>query len=303
VDFSPDTGALTCRSEGAGGACADAYRRGDEVIASQRGKAMPSDPSRLVIEPLPAPLRGDMILVLDRGGSASLFFDDTTGPQRLAPKLVDVQGGLPTAAGALAWDSRTATAFVGSTSQNGNPTIARVGVTIDALSGNPERSFLFRAGDLRLLGLDDGLDVRDLSFDGDRLYVLTRRPEALVVVDFGLRVPGVDMPIRSVIDVDAGASRLVRASVGGRTLLFVSCYDGRTVYVVDPIRLRVVDVIRGFSGPFAMAVDEARSLLYVTDFRNSTLRVVDLAGLAEGRAEPLRITATIGTPRTAREIR
>jgi hypothetical protein len=52
-----------------------------------------------------------------------------------------------------------------------------------------------------------------------------------------------------------------------------------------------------------MAVDEARSLLYVTDFRNSTLRLVDLAPLAEDRPEPLRITATLGAPRAARDLR
>jgi hypothetical protein len=123
------------------------------------------------------------------------------------------------------------------------------------------------------------------------------------VVDFALQVPGVDLPIRSLVDVDVGASRLLRAVVGGRPVLFVSCYDGRTVYVIDPARARVLDVIRGFSGPFGMAVDEARSLLYVTDFRNSTLRLVDLAPLAEDRPEPLRITATLGAPRAARDLR
>jgi hypothetical protein len=257
----------------------------------------------VLVQALPAPLRGDMILVLDRGGSASLFFDDTTGPVRQAPKLVDVQGGLLTAAAALAWDPRTSAAYIGSTSQPANPRLGRVGVAIDALAGNPERSYLFRAGEQRLLGLDDGLDVRDLLFDGDRLYILTRRPEAVVVVDFALQVPGVDLPIRSLVDVDVGASRLLRAVVGGRPVLFVSCYDGRTVYVIDPARARVLDVIRGFSGPFGMAVDEARSLLYVTDFRNSTLRLVDLAPLAEDRPEPLRITATLGAPRAARDLR
>lgn len=303
VDVDPVTGELSCQTGGGkGGRCDDSHRRGDETIASQRGEAMPGDPSRVLLRPLPTPWVGDFLVVLDRSGAASLFFDGPAASGNAAPKLIDVIDGLPPGAVGLAYDDVAGITYVSSANTSPAPRLARVGVAMDDLSV-PERTYLFRAGEPRITGLDDGLDVRDLAFDGDRLYLLSRRPQAVVFID--LRRAGLssgDLPIERVISVDYGASRLSLATIGGRRLLFVTCYDGRSLFVIDAETGAVEDVVRGFSGPFEVAIDEVRALAFVTDFRSSVVRVVDLASLRGGTREPLRIVATIGVVRAPSEL-
>ena len=219
-----------------------------------------------------------------------------------APKLVDVVDGLPASAVGLTYDEGTGTAWVSSANTSPTARLAKLGVAIDARA-SAERSYLFRAGDVRLSGLDDGLDVRDLVFDGDKLYVLSRRPQAVVIIDLARAAESsVELPIERVVGVDFGASRLVVTTLGGRRYLLVTCYDGRTLFAIDAETGAVEDVVRGFSGPFEIAVDEVRERAFVTDFRSSVVRIVDLAPLAARTNEPLRIVATLGVPRAPSEL-
>jgi DNA-binding beta-propeller fold protein YncE len=303
IDVDPTTGELTCQSSGAtGGRCDDSHRRGDDPSSSIRHESMPGDPSRVLLQPRPNPADGDFLVVLDRSGKASLFFDRTTGTRSPAPTLIDVVDGLPPSAVGLAYDAAAGISYVSSSNTSPTARLARVGVAIDEASGG-ERSYLFRAGEPRLSGLDDGLDVRDLAFDGDRLYLLSRRPQAVVFIDLTRAgFSGGELPIERVISVDYGASRLALATIGGRRLLFVTCYDGRSMFVIDAQTGAVEDVVRGFSGPYEVAVDEVRALAFVSDFRSSVVRVVDLGPLADGTSEPLQIVATIGVPRAPSEL-
>ena len=304
IDVDPATGELSCQLGGVtGGRCDEFHRRGDEATANLRGESMPGDPSRVLLQPRPAPLTGDFLVVLDRSGKASMFFDGTAAMPDVAPTLIDVIDGLPASAVGLAYDAVAGVSYVSSANSSPTARLARLGVAID--EPEPVRSYLFRAGEPRITGLDDGLDVRDLAFDGDRLYILSRRPEAVVFVD--LRRAGLssgDLPIERVISVDFGASRLKLATIGGRRFLFVTCYDGRTLFVIDAQTGVVEDVVRGFSGPFEVAIDEVRNLAFVSDFRSSVVRVVDLEPLAApgGSSLPIRIVATIGTPRAPSEL-
>jgi len=302
IDVNPATGELFCQLGGVpGGRCDEFHRRGDEATANLRGESMPGDPSRVLLQPRPAPLTGDFLVVLDRSGKASMFFDGTAAMPDVAPTLIDVIDGLPPSAVGLAYDAVAGVSYVSSANSSPTARLARLGVAIDEPA--PVRSYLFRAGEPRITGLDDGLDVRDLAFDGDRLYILSRRPEAVVFVD--LRRAGLssgDLPIERVISVDFGASRLKLATIGGRRFLFVTCYDGRTLFIIDAETGVVEDVVRGFSGPFEVAVDESRNLAFVSDFRSSVVRVVDLQPLAEGSSEPILIVATLGTPRAPSEL-
>jgi DNA-binding beta-propeller fold protein YncE len=303
IDVNPATGALSCRAGGAvGGRCEDAFRRGDESIASQRGETMPGDPSRLLLRPLPDPAAGDLLVVLDRSGKASLFVDRPGAAANEAPKLIDVVDGLPANAVGLAYDAASETVWVSSANSSPTARLAKLGIALDARA-SAERSYLFRAGEVRLSGLDDGLDVRDLVLDGDKLYVLSRRPQAVVAIDLARAGEGAgDLPISRVIGLDVGASRLLAATVGGRRYLFATCYDGRTLFVIDAETGAVADVVRGFSGPFEVVVDEVRARALVTDFRNSVVRVVDLSPLVDGSSTPLRIVATLGVPRAPSEL-
>jgi DNA-binding beta-propeller fold protein YncE len=303
IDVNPASGALSCRAGGAvGGRCENAFRRGDESIASQRGESMPGDPSRLLLRPLPDPTAGDLLVVLDRSGKASLFVDRPGAAANEAPKLIDVVDGLPSNAVGLAYDEAAEVVWVSSANTSPTARLAKLGIALDARA-SAERSYLFRAGEVRLSGLDDGLDVRDLVLDGERLYVLSRRPQAVVSIDLARAGEGGgDLPIGRVIGLDVGASRLVAATVGTRRYLFATCYDGRTLFVIDAETGSVEDVVRGFSGPFEVVVDEVRARALVTDFRSSVVRVVDLSPLVERSSAPLRIVATLGVPRAPSEL-
>ncbi|MCS6800055.1 MAG: hypothetical protein NZ898_16315, partial [Myxococcota bacterium] len=169
-------------------------------------------------------------------------------------------------------------------------------------------SFLYSAGVGRVTGIDDGPDVRDVAVDGNRVFLLVRGPDAVVFADR----PAADVfRVRRLVEVGEGASRLAlgRFEVGGRsrTLLFVSSYGSRDVHVLDADAGLPRAVVRGFSGPFALLVDERRRWLYVADFRASCVRVVDLAPLlaclegGEGACEA-RVVGTLGRPRPVVEL-
>lgn len=120
---------------------------------------------------------------------------------------------------------------------------------------------------LSLRDIDDGTDVRDLDTYGNHLLVLSRRPEALLFVShLG--------EIETIVRTGFGTSVMTQAKVDGRDMLFIACYDARAVYVVDLSTRALVDIVAGFSGPHEMWFSETHQRLFVTDFRNSQVHVV-----------------------------
>jgi hypothetical protein len=168
--------------------------------------------------------------------------------------------------------------------------IGRVGVAIDSETSDLMDSFVFDLGSLALTGIDTGGrgDTRDVVFDPrpgvDQAYILSRRPEAVLIADRSNARPG-DAGIVDAVPIGIGPSRLTIAEIdlaaeGAppdlRTLLFASCFDTREVWIVDPDLGETVNVVRGLSGPFELAIDVARRYLYIVDFRASVVRVADL---------------------------
>jgi DNA-binding beta-propeller fold protein YncE len=98
------------------------------------------------------------------------------------------------------------------------------------------------------------------------------------------------------VRVGVGLSKLVQADLGGRHLLFVSCFADGEIHVIDADARKTVTVIRDVLGPSDMRIDSARNLLYVTDFRASVIRVIDLRGLSNGSGGVPRVVATLGAP-------
>ena len=83
----------------------------------------------------------------------------------------------------------------------------------------------------------------------------------------------------------------------------VSSFDAREVAVVDLRTMRTRSMRPNLSGPFDIELDAARRYVYVTDFRSSVLRVIDLAPLLVGDADgSLRVIATVGHPRVIQEL-
>lgn len=300
IDVGAD-GSLTCSGSNASFAeCDDEHSRLETRVADLRGVSFPRNAVRVEVLPLSdldpnaAADAGDALLIADRSGAVSLIVDRSSGGSRGAPELVDVLSGLPTGIAGLDVLSRRQEAWITSTRTGA---VSRVGILLDSTAPSLETSSLFLSGTAYVRGFDNGSDTRDLRFIGDtsRVVFISRRPESILVAS-ALNVLDV-VPVEKFIDVDSGPSRLATGVIAGRELAFVSCYDAKAVWIIDLGLGRDVGVVRGFSGPFDLEVDAARELLYVADFRSSTVRIIDLAPLATPESvEVPRIIAMLGSP-------
>ena len=219
-----------------------------------------------------------------RSGEVSLFIDDdTNGPRYLdtldteVNEIVDVaiQPGTSTLWFSSAYDR----------------VVGRAGLGLD--DADLTRSYLANLEDWDVGDLDTGSsvygDTRVVRFDPradvERAYVLARRPRSLLVVD--PNATGSDLAVEAIIPVGVGASRLdvVEFSDAGRTLAFVSCYDDRSLWTIDVDSHELVSVTRNLGGAFELTtrVDSSTGAahLFVSDFRTSVVRVLDLAPLFE----------------------
>lgn len=295
--------------------CAGSFRRGDEASASDRGVELPADPVGIVTGPLARDFpmsgltQGDYVILAHSSGRASLFLDRAAGTAA-APVLVHVVDELPRNIVNIAFDPLTGVAWLASATER---RIGRVGVALEQ-RGDPSRSFLFDAGALGLGSIDTGGgtgDVRAVEFDTKgRAFVLSRRPEALLISE--RREPSGSLDVDAIVEVGSGPSRLDLATVAGRDLAFVSCFDTRDLYVIDIELREIVGVVRGLSGPFELAVDPARNRVYVADFRASVIRVIALDPLvaclsgatmgADGRECSPIVIGSIGVPRPVEEL-
>lgn len=298
LDFAPDTGLFACGGSGVQGelrSCS-AEHAGADVAASAADVTLPTDPVAVAV--VPSALLGpgatsDAVVVAHRSGRASLFLDDPTLPR---PVLTDVISGISNdivsavldPSTGLVWVTSAATQSVRATNE-----LLALGPIVSATEPGAARLAVVRR--IALTGISDGLDTRDITFDPDpaaeRAWVLSRRPESVITLDFSLATPSAGLaPIGEIFAVAAGPSRILRVEIGGRTLLVVSAYDANNVSVVDP-ELGLVATVAGLTGPFEMAFDASRSWLFVTNFRSSTIAVVDLAPLET--SESPRLVATL----------
>ncbi len=123
-------------------------------------------------------------------------------------------------------------------------------------------------------------DSRGVAFDatGDRAYMINRSPPALSVFDTSLSAVGVpNNRLIGVADVCREASGLVVADGGLGPRAFVTCFNSGEIYVIDPRGgVSVESVISVGRAPFAMAAAESRQLLFVSNFLEDSIAVVDL---------------------------
>lgn len=116
-------------------------------------------------------------------------------------------------------------------------------------------------GRVTLNALTTAVDARAIAFepDGNTLYVATRNPDALHVIEI---VPqnaelgtGTAHRVVKAIALNAQPSDIVRAQINGRTLLYITCYDGQSIQVVDPQLGAIVDEIELGARPYIFATD------------------------------------------------
>jgi DNA-binding beta-propeller fold protein YncE len=241
-------------------------------------------------------------------GGVSLFVEK--GGQ---PVLESVLSGFPRRPTSITLDPARQLLYV--TSALGS-TISRIGVRVrpaDASSGEaPDletgaqgpRELLYETSPIRVTGLSINTDIRDLALDPQdpsRLFALVRGPigatqDAVAFLQFDPSTPN-EARLVDAVRVGAGPSKLQYVTFpNGRSFLIVSCYDERALFIFDAQSRKLESVVRNLSGPHQAVFDGARKLLYLTDFRISVLRVIDLAGLVDQAEPPPRIVATLGSP-------
>jgi len=216
--------------------------------------------------------------------SASVSLIDAP-PDGRPPMLVDVLGGLfaadpttgvrgavgvagrsPGAPGGLLYvtsrsESRVQTMYVHRPSSgDGFPTLV------------PSEFFFLN----RVLPSDDGRGIA-FSPDGSRVHVLNRNPPMLQTID---TQPGPDgYPVNQIedaVEICSRASQLTITDVGRGERAFISCFSAGQVWVVDLDSGTLEAIVNVGRGPHAVAVAPTRKRLYVTNFLEDTISVIDL---------------------------
>jgi DNA-binding beta-propeller fold protein YncE len=153
---------------------------------------------------------------------------------------------------------------------------------LDAVGGNTGGSF----------------DTRGMAFSptGDRLYLVNRRPPSLQIFDTSLGPTGFpqNAPVGAT-DICRQASTVAVADSGDGERAYVTCFQDGQLYVIDPRGTgRVEDVVLVGRGPYSVVAASGRKKLYVTNFLEDTIAVVDLD---PGSPTRNRVVLRVGTPR------
>lgn len=304
VPFDAGQGVFRCDQELREGAdgdptrdiprCADRFRTEYlSEVSSERELALTGSPVAVgtgSLRELGSEVDADYVLMAQTNGTIALYLDRLDGRDG-RPELVHVAEGFPQNMVTLTPQPGLGVAWMTSV---GTSTLPRVGISVDPVE--PSRSFLYNFGSVRLGGVDDGEDTRDLVFhptDPGRAFILARRPEAVIEVAVERRgLTQSDVAVVDAWEVGAGPSRLAVAELGGTTYAFASCFDAQRLFVIDADHGALVAVVGGFSGPFEITVDTERERLYMADFSTSVIRVVDLEGLGTGGSP--RVIARLG---------
>ena len=265
----------------------------------------------------------DVVLVAHRFGAVSLFVDSGDGPE-----LTHVlSAGFDSDLTGLAYDRHTRTAYLSynDRSQGGsNKLLFRIGVGLDQASllgagasfeDAARAAFVYPRTVLRLSGVSLAADTRALSFvPADpalshvqgRALVVGRQPQSLLMADVDTvqAQQGIAV-VRRIVEVGAGPSRVAHGRVNGRHIAAVTCFNAREVHIVDLSLGRTLSVVSNLSGPFDAVIDGPRQLMYVSDFRSSVIRVVDLRptlSAEAGEATEARLVGVLGRPKIVQEL-
>lgn len=165
---------------------------------------------------------------------------------------------------------------------------------------NSEALRFLRDGAIHDVGLTSSLYVYEargvaLASDGARLFVTTRTPDGLLVLDVSLD-PITNMPKNRVLafsTLPTGPNEmLVVPRPGRRDLVAVSCTTANAVALYDDDLGEPAGLVQGIQEPFAMARSSIAGnpdgvRLFVTSFGNHTVDVVDVPDAARPRSARL----------------
>ena len=140
-------------------------------------------------------------------------------------------------------------------------------------------------------------DTRGMRFsaDGNTLYVVNRNPPALQIYDTSLDDTG--FPANKAVGATPlcrDASSVTSFDAGDGDRAYVTCFDDGQVYVIDPRGTgSVADIINIGRGPYAIAIAPSRNEIFVTNFLEDTVAVIDVSPTSPTRD---RVVLRIGIP-------
>jgi hypothetical protein len=141
-------------------------------------------------------------------------------------------------------------------------------------------------------------DTRGMVFspDGNTLYLVNRRPASLQVFDTSLGTTGFpNNQGQGGVAICREGSEVSVVDTGDGERAYVTCFQDGQVYVVDPRgTASVADIIDVGRGPYSVRAAPTRKKLYVTNFLEDTVAVVDINPTSQYRN---RVVLRIGTPR------
>jgi DNA-binding beta-propeller fold protein YncE len=124
-------------------------------------------------------------------------------------------------------------------------------------------------------------DTRGMTFsaDGNRMYLLNREPPTLQVYDTSLKDTGYPADVGiGATDICRQASTLTTLDAGDGERVYITCFSDGQLYVVDPRgQSSVEDIITVGRGPYAVKASATRKKIYVTNFLENTIAVIDVA--------------------------
>jgi len=142
----------------------------------------------------------------------------------------------------------------------------------------------------------DSEDTRGITFSADstQMYLINRDPPTLQIFDTSLNDAGTPQNTAvAVADLCREANLLQAIDSGDGERVYVSCFQDGLVDVLDPSGGgTLLDQIETGSGPYAVAASLSRKKLYVTNFLDDTVAVIDIA---PGSPTRDRVVLRIGT--------
>jgi DNA-binding beta-propeller fold protein YncE len=129
-------------------------------------------------------------------------------------------------------------------------------------------------------GVQPSDDSRGIAFspDGNRAFIINRDPPILHVVDTSMSELGTPRnEFIGGIELCREASNLIVGDVGRGTRVYVACFRDGQVWSIDPEGFVVEAITDVGRGPHAVAVSARHGLLFVTNFLENTIAVIDVS--------------------------
>jgi DNA-binding beta-propeller fold protein YncE len=254
-------------------------------------------------EPFDAYAGKDFAIVTDLSSGAISLIDSPPGGNAIIADVLsglfspDPQTGLRGSTG-VAGRGDSGIVYVGSRSEDRIQTLT-VGRPVNSDIAPPfiipeEYFFLDTVGG----NAGGSSDTRGMAFsaNGDRMYLINRRPPSLQIFDTSLDASG--FPRNQGIaatDLCREASTLAVMDAGDGDRAYVTCFQDGEIYVVDPRgQSSVEDIITVGRGPYAVVAAPTRKKVYVTNFLEDTIAVVDVSPTSPTHD---RVVLRIGEPK------